>query len=372
MTNLNRRQWLRTTGLASAATLLGGLSLEGRTATTAISRPLPAGMPARLNSNENPYGPSERVRQAMIEGFEIACRYPSAYRGALLEQIAQKEGVSPDHIVLVAGSTEGLRITGLTYGQYGGEILAAKPTFLALLSYAEKFGGYVNSVPLTEDLQHDLDEMERRIHSRTSLVFLCNPNNPTGTLLPKNDLEQFCRNASRRTVVFSDEAYYDYITEPDYPSMVKLVKEGLNVIVSRTFSKVYGLAGIRVGYLVARPDIADRLLGNRVAMNNVVGLHAASTALQDDAFYRFSLQKNTEAKQMIYNTLDELGLFYHRSHTNFVFFKTDRDIAQLNTAMRKKNVLIGRPFPPLTDWCRISTGTLEEVEMFCNALKKVI
>ncbi|MEM6377639.1 MAG: aminotransferase class I/II-fold pyridoxal phosphate-dependent enzyme, partial [Bacteroidota bacterium] len=137
-------------------------------------------------------------------------------------------------------------------------------------------------------------------------------------------------------------------------------------------SKVYGLAGVRIGYLVARPDIAARLIRNRVAYTNVLALHAAEAAMKDQAFYDFSIQKNATAKQMIYKTLDELGLEYQPSHTNFVFFKSGRPIAELNQQMLEKGVMIGRPFPPLTDWCRISTGTLEEVQRFNEALKQVL
>jgi histidinol-phosphate aminotransferase len=153
--------------------------------------------------------------------------------------------------------------------------------------------------------------------------------------------------------------------------MTKLVKAGHNVIVSKTFSKVYGLAGLRVGYLVARPDIAQRLIRNRVAFTNVLALQAASTAIDEQSFYEYSLQKNEEAKTMIYETLDDLGLEYIPSHTNFVFFKTGRDIGQVIPAMHNLGVAIGRPFPPLTEWCRISTGTIEETGRFNTALRKL-
>ena len=173
-------------------------------------------------------------------------------------------------------------------------------------------------------------------------------------------------------MVFSDEAYYDFIMEPEYPSMVELVKEGMNVIVSKTFSKVYGLAGVRIGYLVARPDIAARLRKNIMAMTNVLAIEAAKVALTDDEFYKFSLLKNQEAKTSLYKTLDDLNLEYIKSHTNFVFFKTGRHISEMIPAMKKEGVIIGRPFPPFYDWCRISTGTEENMAMFDRALKKVL
>ena len=207
----------------------------------------------------------------MIESFDLGCRYPYQKMGELAKLIAEKEGVSRDHIVMAAGSTEGLKATGLTYGINGGEIITADPVYKSLISYAEQFGAYINKVPVTKEMGHDLEEMERRISNKTSLVFVCNPNNPTGSIIPKNELVDFCNTVGDRTIVFSDEAYYDYITEVNYPSMVSLVKEGRNVVVSRTFSKVYGLAGLRVGYLVARPDIAKRIRKNVIGQSEYDG-----------------------------------------------------------------------------------------------------
>jgi len=371
MNHIDRRKWLKTAGLGGGFTLLGGLTpLVG-----SVGESLPntfENKSAKLNSNENPFGPSQRVRSAITTAFDQACRYPSVVFRPLLEQIATTEGVSTDHIVITGGSTEGLKATGLTYGIDQGEIIAADPTFQAMLRYAEGFGAYVHRVPVDENMGHDLNAMAQRINNKTRLVFVCNPNNPTGTLIPKDQLRDFCGSISEKAVVFSDEAYYDFIIEPDYPSMVTLVKEGMNVIVSKTFSKVYGLAGMRIGYLVARPDIASRLRKNIMAMTNVLAIEAAKEALRDDAFYKFSVLKNKEAKDSIYRTLDDLGLEYIKSHTNFVFFKSGRPIGQMIDAMKKEKVIIGRPFPPFYDWVRISTGTMESMQQFDQALKKVL
>jgi len=255
---------------------------------------------------------------------------------------------------------------------HGDEIITAHPTFLALMTYAENFGAHMNRVPLTEDMQHDLPEMERRISSSTRLIHLCNPNNPTGTLLPADQVADFCQRVSQRTLIFSDEAYYDYIDQPDYPSMVELVKKGQNIIVSRTFSKVYGLAGLRIGYMIARPDIAKRLNKNVAAGTNVLAIHAALEALDDQDFYEFSVRKNMEAKEHIYSVLNDLNLPYQKSQTNFIFFQSGQEIKELVKKMREKGVEIGRPFPPYHDWCRISTGKMDEVKKFGVALKEVI
>jgi histidinol-phosphate aminotransferase len=368
---MDRRNMLKWTGVLSGATLLQSWKyldswdrkIDGYAAN---------GEPARLCYNENPYGPSQKMRDAMTKGFDQGFIYPFKQISELQALIAKKEGVSTDHIVVTAGSREGLNAAGLTYASNGKEVICCAPTYKSLMTYAARFGGYVNSVPLDQNHRYDLTEIEKRISSHTGLVFICNPNNPTGTLLPANDMKSFCKEASKRTIVFADEVYHNYISESGYPSMVSLVKEGHNVIVARTFSKIYGLAGIRVGYLIARPEIASRLRDNLQAGTNILAVHAAKAALEEESFLQNSLKRNEEARQFVYKTCDEIGLEYIPSHTNFVFFRTGQNIEGLIPKMRDHNVLIGRPFPPLTDWCRISTGKMEDMYRFGEALKKVM
>lgn len=372
MTGLSRRSWLKSAAFGSSFALLGGVGLANPLSEEEKRKfnPRIINGPIKLGSNENPYGPSEMVRKAMSNGFDLGCRYPWGYNSDLVKKIAEKESVPEDHIVMVAGSTEGLKITGTTFGE-GGEILTCAPTFLAMMDYADLWGVKTNWVPLTKDHDFDLDEIEKRVSNKTKLVFLCNPNNPTGKLLPAQRVTDFCDVVSKKTIIFSDEAYYDYIKEPNYPSMVEFVKQGRDVIVSKTFSKVYGLAGIRLGYLIAKPDLASKLRDRVVANTNIMAIEAGKAALIDHEFYQFSINKANEAKSMITNTLDELKLPYLESNTNFVFFHSGRDIVELNKEMAAKGFIIGRPFPPLNDWCRISTGTIEEVSLFNQAIKEV-
>ena len=369
----NRRQWLKSAGLTS-----GLFSVLG---TRVLATPdfesflqdqeilhYPPETLIKLSSNENPYGPSKKVREAMIKGFDSVCRYPWEERVLL-----KKEGVTPEHILITVGSTEGLKSTALAYSIGGGEVIAAEPTFETMLHYAEHFGAYIHRVPVKEDtLGLDLEEMEKRITGNTRLVFLCNPNNPTGTVLAPNELRDFCESAAKRTMVFSDEAYYDYITEPNYPSMVEMVKDNQNVVVSRTFSKVYGLAGIRLGYLVARPDIIARIKECQSDRPNMLALHAAITAMDEQDFYQYSLDMNAKAKQKIYRSLDQIGFPYIKSHANFVFFKTRMHISAFGKAMQGHGIKVGRAFPPYTDWCRVSTGKLEDMDLLTEALNKVL
>lgn len=372
MTTFNRRQWLKTAGITSSLSILSTIpTIAKNTEQNFILPKTRLNDLVRLSSNENPFGPSPKVREAMKQAFDRVCRYPGMDIPELVEMIAQKEKVYPENIVVTAGSTEGLKICGQVYGIQRGEILTADPVYKALISYAEQFGCYINRVPLNSKMEHDLEEMEKRLSQNTQLVFMCNPSNPSGTIVNAELYKSFCDRVSKRTLVFSDEAYYDYITTPKYPSMTQLVREGKNVIVSKTFSKVYGLAGIRIGYLIARPDIVERLIQKRMAGPNMLAIHAAKAALKDEEFYQFSIQKNQEAKKHLTETLDSLGLHYVPSHTNFVFFHAKRPIETVIAAMKKQGVKIGRPFPPLEDWCRISTGTMDQMKILRQGMEKV-
>jgi histidinol-phosphate aminotransferase len=376
MQQINRRQWLRTAGLVA-----GTIPFFGTKAIAEIPsfaeylqkmEHIPPGVTIKLSSNENPYGPSEKVREAMRGAFDMVCRYPFAERDSLTEKIAKKEGISPEHVLVTIGSTEGLKITALAYLKDGGEVVAADPTFEAMLYYANYLGAKVTTAPVDEKLVCDLDMMDRKTIHSTRLVFLCNPNNPTGTIVSQDKLLDFARSISKRTILFSDEAYYDYITEPNYPSLVSMVKEGHNVIVSRTFSKVYGLAGIRLGYLVARPDIISHIAQFQIDRPNMLAIYAGNAAVEEEDFRAYSLKMNAQAKDMIYNTLNTLKLPYVHSHANFVFFDSRRNISQVQRDFEQQGIRVGRPFPPLNTWCRISTGKLEEMQALQKAMLKVL
>ena len=371
--HVNRRDWIKWTGLLGGASLLKPLEyIENWDSRIASYNEALGDKAARLSYNENPFGPSQAMRDAMTKGFDEGFLYPGGRINELAALIAKKHGVEANSILVTAGSREGLCAAALTYASNGKEVIACVPTYKALLTYASNCGGYVNNIPLDKNYGYDLNTIEKRISSNTGMVFLCNPNNPTGTLLKGTDTRSFSFEVSKRTMVFSDEAYYDYITEPNYPSMIELVKEGHNVIVSRTFSKIYGLAGIRVGYLVARPEIISRIKKVSQASANILGVFAAKAALKEKSFYDFSLTKNNEAKEHVYQMCDEMGMEYIKSHTNFVFFKSGMHIEKLIPKMRDKGVMVGRPFPPFTNWCRISTGKMEDMHRFSDAFKQVM
>ena len=371
-TVMNRRRWfLRTGGAAVAGLTLGPRALQAGTAGIAdIGRR--EGGPVRLHLNENPLGPSPRAREAVVAALGEGSRYPNEAADALTRLIAEREGVAPAHVVLGAGSSEVLCMAGLVYGAEGGEIVAADPSYLGLTRYAETAGATVRTVPLDAAMAHDLPAMERAVANATRLVYICNPNNPTGTIVPAAALRRFCEAVSGRAVVFVDEAYLELIADPDEQrSMVDLVRDGRDVIVARTFSKLHGMAGLRIGYGIARPEVAERLRRVGMAGPSLPALRAAVASLADTEFLASSRRQVDEARQATYALLDRLGYRYVPSHGNFVFFDVGRPHAPFAAAMRQRGVLVARAFPPFTTWCRVSMGTPADMAAFAEALAAV-
>ena len=368
---ISRRNLIKLLGISGASIPLTGLINSKK---INLNKNLNESIPIKLSSNENPYGPSKKVRDAITEAFDEVCRYPYSepYNriSQLEKKIAKREGVDPGMVLVTGGSNEGLRATGRLFGIEKKEIIACKPTYLALMTYAEEFDCKINWVPLDKELKYDLNEIKNRVSDKTSMIFVCNPNNPTGTMLDSKVLENFCLNISKKTCVFVDEAYYDYSINNGYPTMTKLVKKGHNIIVSRTFSKVYGLAGLRIGYLISNEERINQLKKCTMAGTNILASHAAINAYDDNEFFNYSLNKNKEGLSFLYSLFDELDLEYKKSYTNFVFFKSGHHINRVQDFMKKKNILVGRPFPPYYNWCRISTGKIEDLEKFSTALKE--
>ena len=368
---ISRRNLIKLLGISGASIPLTGLINSKK---INLNKNPKESIPIKLSSNENPYGPSKKVRDAITEAFDEVCRYPYSepYNriSQLEKKIAKREGVDPGMVLVTGGSNEGLRATGRLFGIEKKEIIACKPTYLALMTYAEEFDCKINWVPLDKELKYDLNEIKNRVSDKTSMIFVCNPNNPTGTMLDSKVLENFCLNISKKTCVFVDEAYYDYSINNGYPTMTKLVKKGHNIIVSRTFSKVYGLAGLRIGYLISNEERINQLKKCTMAGTNILASHAAINAYDDNEFFNYSLNKNKEGLNFLYSLFDELDLEYKKSYTNFVFFKSGHHINRVQDFMKKKNILVGRPFPPYYNWCRISTGKIEDLEKFSTALKE--
>lgn len=369
---MKRRDWFKLSAMAGGALALDAIpSLANG---TYFKHPLDDGSSdlARLCYNENPFGPSESARAAILESLHIAHQYPFQYIQDFQKVLALKHNVSPDHVVICGGSVEGLRAAGLAYCKPGGKLISPDPTYLSMMQYVAKMGTTVVNVAVKADLSHDLEKMAASVDETTNLVFVCNPNNPTGTFIGQKKLISFLDEVSVKVPVFVDEAYFDYVDDSGYASMIDQVRKNYNIIVARTFSKVFGLAGMRIGYLIAKPDIAGLIRDRIQASANIPAIKAAEASLADTTFYKFSQQINRDGRTMIAEACDKLGLEYVKPQTNFVFIKTGVEIKQFNERMRAKNILVGRAFPPLNDWCRVSTGKIEDIERFIKVLPEVL
>jgi histidinol-phosphate aminotransferase len=362
--SLNRRNLFQSTGLIATGLVTAGVGVASRPTAAAQSND-----PVRLVANENPYGPSKSAQKAMSDSLGSGWMYSASEGRILREIISDREDLSQDHILITAGSGELLKMAGLSYGMTG-EIVSAKPTFSMLVAYAKGAGATVKEIPLDQNMRHDLSAMEAQVTKHTSLIYICNPNNPTGTVLDADDLRSFIDGVESRATVFVDEAYVDLLDEPKHNAMVDQIRAEKNVIISRTFSKIHGMAGLRVGYAIARPDIIKRLRPLQMSFQNCMGARAAIASYQDFEFQAFSKNKIQECISVTQSTLEDLSLPYTPSVTNFVLFDTGGSVRDFTLAMREKGLLVGRSYAPYGSWCRVSMGTVEQMGRFSDALRE--
>jgi len=372
----NRRDWLKKALMVSAALpitpSLGEQLMAGplgETERTFMKSPYSSLVKIRLGSNENPYGPSDKARKAIEQIISETNRYTFQAAGEFKKVLAEYEGVTPDHILLGAGSSDLLCATGAAFGVGDGSILSPYPTFPMLMNYASVYTGMWDKVDLNDKLEIDYSAMVSRIKNETKLVYVCNPNNPTGTLVDPELVKSFCEEVSSRVPVFADEAYLEFLEPSQQISMIDLIRQDKNVIVSRTFSKIYGLAGLRVGYLIARPDMAKKIARHHPGIpTNQVGLAAAAASLGDKEFMELTRRKNAIARKHLTDYLDRKKLTYGKSYTNFVMFDPNADGNQIVNRLAEKGIGIRVWDYKNKPWCRVSIGTLEEMKMFTEAL----
>src|SRR5437762_6857774 len=279
--SVSRRKFAQLLGAGAAAALVRPpLSFAKLTQPSATSSTA-GGTIVRLSANENPYGPSPNALKAMTNSFGLACRYPDEPNNVLIDKLAKVNSVNYDQILLGDGSGEILKLCAETFtGPQNGKLVAADPTFEAILNNASAHGAEVVKVPLTSSFQHDLPKMLDS--AKGGLIYICNPNNPTASITPKNELRDFIATTPPQTAILVDEAYFHYADSPKYDSVIALVKDHPNLIVSRTFSKIYGMAGLRCGYCVAQKETLDQLHAHQMWDSvNIMALAAASASLDD-------------------------------------------------------------------------------------------
>jgi histidinol-phosphate aminotransferase len=356
--------------LASAAILVAGSSGAYGCASGFCENKV-EGSPLQLNWNENPYGPSESAVSAVNEAMKYANRYPDDYLVKVKDQIAKRHLVKPENLLITAGSTEVLSLLGQHVGLQKGEILTAYPTFPTMIQFGEASGAVVKKVDLDENDRFDFNKLKQAISTKTTLVFVCNPNNPTGTEVAPADLKSFCRSVPENVLICVDEAYIEYSNAGTSGSMVSLVNELPNLIVCRTFSKTYGLAGLRIGYAVSNAANITALRNRHLGFELSAGwapLVAASASLDDPDFINRCIAKNNEGKQIVYDAYDNWGVKYNPSSTNFIYTSHDRFDQEVVAKMKKRGILITK-WPDMHKHIRISIGRPEEMKKFVEVVE---
>lgn len=368
---MERRAFLRT-GLALGVAGAGGASGVAMLPELARAFSTKTGGRLRLDSNENALGIAPAARRAIIDGLDEANRYPGELREKLVEVLAARHGVRTENIVLGNGSTEVLQMTVQAVAAPNAQLVLADPTFEDVPDYAAPFDYRLEKVPLDARFAHDIDRMRQRAQASSEpvLVYICNPNNPTGTVTPCTDVDAWIESAADNVHFIIDEAYYEYVDDPSYWSSIGRFTNRPNVVVVRSFSKIYGMAGMRLGYGVAHRETAERLrtfIGKNNA--NHLALVAALASLNDGELIGRSLESNNRARQILHDCLQDLDLDYLSSHTSFLMHRINGDLDSYIERMKEHGVLVGRPFPPMLSYNRLSLGLPEEMERFAEILR---
>jgi histidinol-phosphate aminotransferase len=365
--SISRRKFAQLLGAGAAAAMI-------RPTFSVATEPAPrspiTGV-VRLSSNENPYGPSPKALKAMGNVVDLACRYPDEQNDLLVDAVAKINGINRDQTLLGDGSGEILKLCAETFtGPKQGKLVGADPTFEAILNHASVNGAEVVKVPLTPSYSHDLPKMAAA--AKQGLVYICNPNNPTASITPKNDLREFIAKTPHQTIILVDEAYFHYADSPEYESVIPLIKDHPNLIVARTFSKIYGMAGLRCGYCVAQKETIERMRPHQAWDSvNIMALAAATVSLSDADQVANGQRLNSEAKTFTTGELDKMGYKQIPSQANFIMIDVKRPVVPLIEAMKQRNVQVGRLFPALPNHMRVTIGKKTEMESFLSAFHEV-
>lgn len=364
---INRRNWLKSASTAAAS----GLLISPRNLNWHQQRA--AGETEGqiiLNSNENAWGPSEMVKKAINQSVMQSNRYPWQTRQVLIDRISQMEGIPSSNIILGAGSTEILQLAGLAFGAHGGTIVSSYPTFPLMMQHAVGFNAHWIKINLDDNFNHDFNALEAA-SKNAQLIYISNPNNPVGTMTKKKELLDFCQSVAGDTIVFIDEAYMEFTDDGLDASLAKEVLSAENLIVARTFSKIYGMAGLRVGYAYAHPQLIKKMKHYHVGFEinmPITSLHAAIAAADDQQFVQKCKLENKEMRELVCESFDSWGVPYVPSQTNFIYFETQRFKEGLVKLLEKNQVLI-RDYGDQPGYARVSMGTRDQMEAFIEKAK---
>ncbi|MDQ6912619.1 MAG: aminotransferase class I/II-fold pyridoxal phosphate-dependent enzyme [Verrucomicrobiota bacterium] len=368
-TVISRRRFAHLLGIGSAAALVRP-NFSFAQSSARVADPTATGI-VRLSSNENPYGPSLNALQAMSDSFGISCRYPDKNSEALVEALAKHNGIPAEQILVGDGSGEILKLCADAFTGPSGKLVVADPTFESILEHAKTNGAEVAKIPLTPTFSHDLAKMGAA--AKQGLVYICNPNNPTASITPKKEVTDFIAKTPRETMILVDEAYFHYADSADYESVIPLVKDHPNLLVARTFSKVYGMAGLRCGYCVGQKEALAKLRPHQQWDSvNCMALAAAVASLNDADQVETGKRLNNEVKAFVSGELDSLGYKLVPSQANFLMFDLKRPVTPVIAALRERNVQVGRLFPTMPNHMRLTIGKKAEMDSFLAAFRQVM
>ena len=367
--------------MGGTAAALGVLGLSPQTALGSGLRPPPKGLApldpyddlAKLSSNENPYGPSEKMMEAMQGAWKYSNRYGYP-DGDILEKIAEQHGVGTDHVMINAGSGETLRAAGLAFLRHEEKVVGVTPTYLTVYQVASGIDADVIARPLLADHTQDIDDLiavTNRNYRDVGMVYIVNPNNPTGVVVPDDDIRRLLDGIPEDIPVLIDEAYHHFVEDPRYASAIPYIKEGRKVLVTRTFSKIYGMAGLRLGYGIAPPDMIDQMRGYATGSVNALVKWGGVAALQDHESERWVRETTIALRNQTVSELQGQGFKVLPSETNFFMVHTGRPASEVRAEFRKYDVAVGRDFPPMLDHLRVSVGTEDEMKRFMTAWNEI-
>jgi histidinol-phosphate aminotransferase len=387
---VNRRSWLKQSALTAGGIMSGLAVIPNLMAKPAFGmKPLYSNklvenyhivasnlevMKARLLANENPWGPSKKAIAALQESAIKGNRYVYNSSKKMADVLAEKEGVTSEQILISAGSTDILEKTAFALCMKGGNVISADPSYLSLVKTAEAIGATWKNIPLRKDYAHDLDAMEKAIDADTKLVYICNPNNPTGSTTSIDEIKAFCKKVNSRVPIFIDEAYLELMEKPDDQTAVGMIKEGYDVIVCRTFSKIHGMAGLRVGYMVAkqeRVEMIKKIVRTEMGIS-VTSLEAAMASLADVEFQNFSREHVKEGREYTFSELKKAGMDPIPSYTNFILFPIQIPVKDMLAKMMEKGVGIRGFDINNKPYARVSIGTMDELKLFVKSLNSIV
>jgi histidinol-phosphate aminotransferase len=363
----NRRLWLKQIGLSAAGVGLANFKSLASSTQELFKTPS-EDLPIKLSSNENPYGPSPLARAAMVESINISNRYNWQLTAELIETIAKKNDVTADNILMGAGSTEILDLVARFAALKKGSFIIADPSYGYWTDTALKLGLKKIIVPLTIDKKLNLDAMLKAIKPDTKLIYVCNPNNPTSTICDRNKLINFINEATKNTMVLVDEAYIEFT---DQQSLSTLAIENKNLIIAKTFSKIYGLAGARIGYGIANAKTIEQLSELQSWVNgsiSVASTAAALASLKDEKFVADTYISNEKARKYTIEELEKLQLVCIPSNSNFIYFSLANYKKDFFQQLKNSNIIGTKIYEEQGKWTRITIGTMQEMQKFIVAI----